>query len=62
MNIKTVGIDLAKNVFQIHGVDNHGKIVVKKQIKREKMAEFFTKLPGCLIGMEACGGRTPLGK
>jgi transposase len=55
MKITTIGIDLAKNVFQIHGVDVHGKAVLKKQIKREEMAVFFANLAPCLIGMEACG-------
>ena len=55
MEITTIGIDLAKNVFQIHGVDAHGKAVLKKQIKREEMAVFFANLAPCLIGMEACG-------
>lgn len=56
MNITTVGIDLAKNVFQIHGVNEHGKAVIKKQLKRDQMAIFFANLPPCLIGMEACSG------
>jgi len=56
MKITTVGIDLAKNVFQVHGVNEHGKTVLKKQLKRDKIAEFFVNLPPCLIGMEACGG------
>jgi transposase len=55
MKITTIGIDLAKNVFQIHGVDAHGNAVLKKQIKREEMAVFFANLAPCLIGMEACG-------
>jgi transposase len=55
MKITTVGIDLAKSVFQIHGVDAQGKIVLRKQLKREQMATFFVNLPPCLIGMEACG-------
>ena len=55
MKITTVGIDLAKNVFQIHAVDEQGKTVLKKQLKRDQMAEFFVNLPACLIGMEACG-------
>lgn len=55
MKITTAGIDLAKNVFQVHGVDEHGKTVLKKQLKREQMAPFFANLPKCLIGMEACG-------
>jgi transposase len=55
MKITTIGIDLAKNVFQLHGVDEQGKTVLKKQIKRDEMAIFFANLPACLIGMEACG-------
>ena len=56
MKITTVGIDLAKNVFQIHAVDERGKVVVKKQLKRNQVIPFFTNLEPCLIGMEACGG------
>lgn len=55
MKITTVGIDLAKNMFQIHAVNEHGKTVLKKQLKRDQVAEFFVNLPTCLIGMEACG-------
>ena len=55
MKITTVGIDLAKSVFQLHGVNEHGKAVLRKQLKRVQVAEFFANLPPCLIGMEACG-------
>lgn len=55
MKITTIGIDLAKHVFQVHGVDEHGKAMLKKQLKRDQMAAFFANLPPCLIGMEACG-------
>jgi transposase len=55
MQITTVGIDLAKAVFQVHGVDAHGKTVLRKQLKRTQVAEFFANLSPCLIGMEACG-------
>ena len=55
MKITTIGIDLAKNVFQVHGVDERGRTVLKKQLKRDQMAAFFAKLPACLIGLEACG-------
>jgi transposase len=54
MKIMTVGIDLAKNVFQVHGVDEHGKAALRKQLKRDQVAAFFANLPPCLIGMEAC--------
>jgi len=56
MQITTIGIDLAKNVFQVHGADERGKPVLRKQIRREQMVGFFSNLPQCLIGMEACGG------
>ena len=55
MKITTFGIDLAKNVFQVHGVDSQGKAVLRKTLKREQMAAFFANTPPCLIGMEACG-------
>lgn len=55
MRITTVGIDLAKNVFQVHGVNEHGNAVMKKQLKRHLVIEFFANMPPCLIGMEACG-------
>lgn len=55
MKVTTLGIDLAKNVFQLHGVNEFGKPVIKKQLKREQMASFLVNLPPCLIGMEACG-------
>lgn len=54
MKITTVGIDLAKNVFQVHAVDEDGKVALRKQLKREQMATFFVNLPSCLVGMEAC--------
>jgi transposase len=54
MKITTVGIDLAKNVFAIHGVNEHGRTVLKKVLKRDQVAAFFANLPACLIGMEAC--------
>lgn len=55
MKVTTVGVDLAKNVFQVHGIDEHGKVLAKKQLRRDQMAGFFVNLPPCLIGMEACG-------
>jgi transposase len=56
MNIKTIGLDIAKNVFQLHGVDGNGKTVLRKQLKRDKLLEFFANLLPCLIGLEACSG------
>ena len=54
MQISTIGIDLAKNVFQVHGVDAAGKASSSRQLRRKQMLEFFAKLPPCLVGMEAC--------
>ncbi len=54
MKITTIGLDLAKNVFQVHGVNEHGKAVLRKQLKRDQVAPFFANLPPCLIGVEAC--------
>jgi transposase len=54
MQVTTIGLDLAKNVFQVHGVDAAGKIVFQRQPRRGRVIEFFKKLPHCLVGMEAC--------
>jgi transposase len=54
MKITTVGIDLAKNVFQVHGIDERGQAVLRKQLRRVQVAVFFGNLPPCVIGMEAC--------
>lgn len=56
MTITTIGLDLAKNVFQVHGVDERGSAVLRKQLKRDQVAAFFAKLQPCLVGIEACGG------
>jgi transposase len=55
MKITTIGIDLAKSVFAVHGVNEHGRAVLKKLLKRDQMLAFFANLPACMIGMEACG-------
>jgi transposase len=52
--IKTIGLDIAKSVFQVHGIDTDGGVVVRRQLKRRYVLAFFEKLPPCLIGMEAC--------
>src|SRR3974390_2548491 len=54
MQITTIGLDLAKNVFQVHGIDAAENVVVRKQLRRRQRLEFFKALPPCLIGMEAC--------
>lgn len=55
MKITTIGLDLAKVVFQIHGVNEGGKVAARKQLKRVEMSKYFANLEPCLIGMEACG-------
>ena len=52
--ITTIGLDIAKSVFQVHGVDNDGKVVIRRQLKRRYVLAFFEKLQPCLIGIEAC--------
>lgn len=54
MQVSTIGIDIAKTVFQLHGVDAAGKVVLTRQLRRKQVIEFLDKLPPCLIGMEAC--------
>ena len=52
--ITTIGLDIAKSVFQVHGVDAAGQVVIRRQLKRRYVLAFFQKLPSCLIGIEAC--------
>ena len=54
--LSVVGLDLAKNVFQVHGIDTDGEVVVRKQLRRSEMRKYFARLAPCLIGVEACGG------
>jgi transposase len=54
-SVTRVGLDLAKHVFQVHGVDTAGEVVFNKAIKRHKLLAFFAALPRCLVGLEACG-------
>jgi transposase len=55
MTVKTVGLDLAKDVFQVDGISETGRKIFNKKIKRAKLAAFFETLPRCVIGIEACG-------
>src|SRR5260370_8375425 len=52
--ITTIGLDIAKSVFQVHGVDAEGKVLIRRQLKRRYVLAFFEKLPPCLVGIEAC--------
>ncbi|MCW5644837.1 MAG: transposase [Rhodoferax sp.] len=56
MTVMTVGLDLAKNVFQVHGVDARGVAILRKQLRRDQVAVFFAKIEPCVVGLEACGG------
>ena len=52
--VTTVGLDIAKSVFQVHCIDGAGQVVIRRQLKRRYVLAFFQKLPPCLIGIEAC--------
>jgi transposase len=52
--VKTIGLDIAKSVFQVHGIDAEGKVIIRRQLKRRYVLAFFEKLPPCLVGIEAC--------
>jgi transposase len=54
-DITTIGLDTAKSVFQVHGVDMKGETVLRRQLKRRQVLAFFAKLSPCLVGIEACG-------
>jgi transposase len=55
--IATIGIDLAKNVFQLHGGDASGKVVLRRSVKRREFLALMAKLPPCVVGIEACAPR-----
>jgi transposase len=55
VEITTIGLDIAKNVFQVHGVDALGAVVIRRQLRRAEVVKFFGRLPPCVVGMEACG-------
>ena len=55
-NVTTVGIDLAKSVFSLHGVDGLGRAVLRRTVRRDQLETVVAQLPACLIGMEACSG------
>ena len=55
MEITTIGLDLAKNVFQVHAINGAGGVIVRKTLRRSQMLRFFERLDPCLVGIEACG-------
>jgi len=58
VEVVTVGLDIAKSVFQVHGVDAGGEVALRRQLRRAQVLPFFAKLPACLIGIEAALRRT----
>ena len=62
MHITTLGIDVAKHVFQLHGVDARGRAVLSRRVKRQQLLETVANLPACVIGMEACGSAQHWGR
>jgi transposase len=61
MKVTTLGIDLAKSIFRLHGVDARGAVALRKQLTRKQVLSFLARLEPCSVGMEACGGRALLG-
>ena len=56
MQVTRIGMDIAKQIFDLHGVDRRGKVTLRKTLRRERVLEFFAQLKPCAVGMEACGG------
>ena len=54
--VTTIGLDIAKSVFQVHGTDAEGQVIIRRQLRRRYVLAFFQKLAPCLIGIEACAG------
>lgn len=52
--VTTIGLDIAKSVFQVHGIDAEGNVLIRRQLKRRYVLAFFENLPSCLVGIEAC--------
>ena len=60
--ISMIGLDLAKNVFQVHGIDGSGSVVLRRQLRRGQVEKFFAQLAPALVGMEACGSAHHVGR
>ncbi len=54
MQVSTVGLDIAKNVFQVHGIDDHGRTVLRRKVRRDQLLKLFGGFEPCLVGIEAC--------
>ena len=61
MQVSAIGVDLAKHVFQVHGVDSVGNVVTTRQLRRKQIIEFFSKIPACLVGNGSLRARSSLG-
>jgi transposase len=62
MDITTIGIDIAKRIFQLHGIDKNGRVVLKKKLIRDQLLNYMANLSKCLLGIEACGGANYWGR
>lgn len=56
MKVAIIGLDIAKHVFQLHGTDASGRVVLRRKLRRQEVMPFFANLPSCKVGLEACGG------
>lgn len=56
MKVTRIGLDIAKQIFELHGVDRHGRVAIRKTLRRERVLEYFSQLPACEVALEACGG------
>ena len=56
MKVVTIGLDLAKYIFQVYGADAEGRLLLRKRLRRSQVADFFANVPPCVVGMEACCG------
>ena len=54
IKVSTIGLDFAKNVFQVHGISDDGTVAIRRRLRRAEVVPFFSRLPPCLVGMEAC--------
>jgi transposase len=61
MDVSTIGLDIAKSVFQVHGIDAAGEVIVRRRLRRRQLLGFFEKLGPCLVGIEACATSPLLG-
>jgi transposase len=56
VKVTRIGLHIAKQIFELHGVDRHGRVAIRKTLRRERVLEYFSQLPACEVALEACGG------